>query len=363
MWLTHDNTGPRADRGGECVENTARIGRRQSTPLALAYHAPAMPTDIRPFDPGDLDGAGTLLADRHRRHRLIEPLLDPAYERPAAARAEIEKLLAGELASGWVALRDDKLVGYIVGIAKDARSWGPNVWVEPAGHAAIDGVVVRQLYATAAAAWVADGRKNHHVLVPASDDGLVDAWFTLDFGQQHLHAVRENPPASFGVVPRSELVIRPPTRDDIPALAELELVLPRHSPLSPLFSPVPIQPVDEIIGEIEADFGGPDFTWFVAEHDGKVVGEAVGCAITKSSTNVGLMRPAGASFLGYAAVFPEARGLGAGRALGEAYLAWSRDAGFASAMTDWRSTNLEADRTWRAIGFRPVFRRLHRLIG
>ena len=62
------------------------------------------------------------------------------------------------------------------------------------------------------------------------------------------------------------------------------------------------------------------------------------------------------------AVFPDARGLGAGRALGESYLAWSRDAGYAVAFTDWRSTNLEADRTWRSIGFRPVFRRMHRLI-
>ena len=140
-------------------------------------------------------------------------------------------------------------------------------------------------------------------------------------------------------------------------------MLPKHSPLSPLFSAVPIQPIEEVRAEIEEDWGSPDFTWFVAEHDGKVVGEAVGCSITKSSTNAGLMRPQGASFLGYAAVFPEARGLGAGRALGDSYLAWSRDAGFACAWTDWRSTNLEADRTWRAIGFRPVFRRMHRLIG
>lgn len=322
-----------------------------------------MPTDVRPIESADLDAAAALLADRHRRHRLVEPILDPAYEEPSAARAEIEKLLAGELGSGWVARRGDEVVGFIVGIGKDAKTWGPNVWVEPAGHAAIDRDATRDLYAVAAATWVADGRKNHHVLVPASDEILVDAWFSLDFGQQHIHALRENPPASFGVVPRSELVIRPPTRDDIPALAELELVLPRHSPLSPLFSAVPIQPVEEIREEIEADFGGPDFTWFVAEHEGKVVGQAVGCALTKSSTNSGLMRPHGASFLGYAAVFPEARGLGAGRALGEAYLAWSRDSGFASAFTDWRSTNLQADRTWRAIGFRPTFRRMHRLIG
>jgi GNAT superfamily N-acetyltransferase len=322
-----------------------------------------MPTDVRPIETADLDAAATLLADRHRRHRLVEPILDPAYEDPSAARAEIEKLLSGELASGWAARRGDDVVGFLVGIGKDAKLWGPNVWIEPAGHAATDRSAVRDLYGVAAASWVADGRKNHHVVVPASDEVLVDAWFSLDFGQQHIHALRENPPPSFGVVPRSELVIRPPTRDDIPALAELELVLPRHSPLSPLFSAVPMQPVEEIREEIEADFEDTEFTWFVAEHDGAVVGQAVGCALTKSSTNSGLMRPQGASFLGYAAVFPEARGLGAGRALGEAYLAWSRDSGFASAFTDWRSTNLQADRTWRAIGFRPTFRRMHRLVG
>ena len=61
-------------------------------------------------------------------------------------------------------------------------------------------------------------------------------------------------------------------------------------------------------------------------------------------------------------MFPEARGLGVGKALGETTLAWSRDAGFEAIQTDWRSTNIEADRTWRGLGFRPTFRRLHRLI-
>lgn len=321
-----------------------------------------MPIEIRPFESDDLPAAAGLLADRHARHRRAEPLLPAAFEDPAAARGEIEKLLATDGAEGWTAVRDGTVAGYLLGIGKDARLWGPNVWVEPAGHAAVDAATVRRLYQVAAARWVEDGRKNHHVLVPVPDGELVDAWFSLDFGTQHIHAVRENPPASFGVVPRSELVIRGARREDIPALAELELVLPRHSPQSPLFAAVPIQPVEEVQAEIEGDWDSPDFTWFVAEHEGKVIGEAVGCSIEKSSVNAGLMRPPGASFLGYAAVFPDARGLGAGRALGESYLAWSRDAGFSCAWTDWRSTNLEADRTWRAVGFRPAFRRMHRLI-
>jgi GNAT superfamily N-acetyltransferase len=320
------------------------------------------PLTVRAFEPGDLDAAAALLADRHRRHRQAEPLLDPAFEAVVGARAEIEKLLDVEGASAWAATRGDALAGYVAAIGKSVETWGPNVWIEPAGHAADHPSVVRELYAAAAAAWMAEGRNNHHVLVPASDGALVDAWFSLDFGQQQLHAVREVPPTSFGVVPRSELVIRRPTRADIPAMAELELELPRHSHLSPLFSPVKIDSHDDIEAEVTEDFDNPSYTNLVGEYDGKVVGSATACDLSVSSSNNSLIRPASAGFLGYAAVLPEARGLGAGKALGETVLAWARDAGYSVIATDWRSTNVQADRSWRGLGFRPTFRRLHRFV-
>ena len=316
---------------------------------------------IEPFTPDALEGAAELLAIRHRRHRTAEPLLDPRFENPADARAAIEAELASERAGGWVARRDGALVGYLIGQQK-APTWGANVWVEAAGHAATESQVVRELYAVAAAAWVGEGRNNHHVLVPASDVDLLDAWFSLDFGQQHVHAIREVPGQSFGVVPRSELIIRPKTPEDLDALASLELVLPAHMRLSPVFSNLPLQTLEEVRTELIEDYDDPKYTYFVAEHDGKVAGAAIGCAIEISSIHLGPNLVAGAAFLGFAAVFPEARGLGAGKALGEATLAWSRDAGYVSIQTDWRSTNLEADRTWRSLGFRPTFRRMHRSI-
>jgi GNAT superfamily N-acetyltransferase len=94
-----------------------------------------------------------------------------------------------------------------------------------------------------------------------------------------------------------------------------------------------------------------------------VVGAAVGCALEESSTHKSLTQPDHAGFLGFAAVLPEARGLGAGRALGEATFDWMRDAGFTSAVTDWRATNLLSSRTWPRLGYRPSFLRLHRHLG
>lgn len=318
--------------------------------------------EVRRLDAGDLDAAAALLADRHRRHRLAEPLLDPAYEDPLAARREIEALRAADPADGWLATRDGAPVGFMIGISKSQTTWGGNAWVESAGHAATDPQVVRALYAVAAAAWVDAGRANHHVLVPASDDDLVGAWFGLDFGQQHLHAVQTAPSPSFGVVPASEMRIRRAMRADIPALVDLELVLPRQSRLSPVFSRLAPESADEVRANLEQDMDDPRWTTFVAEVGGRVVGSAIGCALTESGSNTALIRPPKAGFLGYAAVLPEARGLGVGKALGETILAWGRDAGYPVIATDWRSTNLEADRVWRGLGFRPTFRRLHRTI-
>ena len=317
--------------------------------------------DIRPFERSDLGAAAELLADRHRRHRLAEPALDPAYESPEAAGREISTALAAEGATAWMAFRDGSAVGYIVGGPREA-TWGPNIWIGAAGHAAVEPEVVRELYAVAAEAWVDAGRTSHYVLVPATDTAVVDAWFRLEFGQQHLHAVREPPGREFAVIPRSELVVRLAEREDIPALAELELVLPLHSRSSPVFSRLEPPTLEEARSELESDWGDPKWTIFVAEHEGRVIGSSVGCSLEISSGHAPMMRPARAGFLGFAAVLPDARGLGAGRALGEAVLAWTRDAGYDWATTDWRSTNLEAARTWPTLGFRPTFRRLHRNI-
>jgi GNAT superfamily N-acetyltransferase len=94
-----------------------------------------------------------------------------------------------------------------------------------------------------------------------------------------------------------------------------------------------------------------------------VVGSAVGCRLEKSSANAGLARPDNAGFLGFAAVFPDARGLGAGRALGEAVLAWSAEQQHSCVVTDWRTTNLLSSRAWPALGFEESFVRLHRHLG
>lgn len=308
-----------------------------------------------------LPGAAELLAARHRAHRAVEPGLDPAYEEAGATTQEIEALLARDGASGVAAVEGDEVTGFVLGAPADAL-WGPNVWVPPEGHAVAEAELVRDLYAAAAERWVADGHTSHYAMVPATDAALVDAWFRLGFGHQHVHAIREAPTGD-APPPASGLEIRPARRDDLDALARLELALPEHQALAPVFSRLPLPSLEDARSEWERDFDDERFTTFVAEREGVVIGSAVGCAIELSSSHVSLALPRGAGFLGFAAVLPEQRGLGAGRALGEHVLAWAHGAGYASVVTDWRMTNLTSSRTWPRLGFRPTFYRLFRAIG
>jgi GNAT superfamily N-acetyltransferase len=322
---------------------------------------PSMPRlEVRPLQAADIPACGALLAQRHRRHRARQPLLSPRYEDPDTAAAEVGAAVAAEHASGAVALRAGSVVGYLLGAPKAAPFWGPNVWVEAAGLATLEAEVMRDLYAVAATRWVDEGRTAHYVVLPAGAPELADAWFRLGFGMQHAHGLR---PVSDAPPPPSSVVVRRATREDLTSLARLYIELPLHQGLAPTFAAMRPETLEESTAEWSEYIDDPGYATFVAEREGDVVGSAVGCSVEKSGGHAGLARPDNAGLLGFAAVFPEARGSGSGRALGEAVIAWAAAAGFDSVVTDWRSTNLLSSRAWPRLGFVESFLRLHRLVG
>ena len=315
---------------------------------------------IRPFEEADLPAAAGLLAQRHKEHRRRHPLLPADYEDDRLALVEVTAVWESESASGAVLTEGGEVTGYLLAAPKPSPVWGPNIWVESAGHAVGEPEHIRDLYAAAATKWVDDGRIAHYVLVP-DDAELIDAWFRLGFGSQHAHAIRPAPSAP--VSPPSDLVVRRAVRDDIAVLAELDLALPQHQGLSPVFSAGEIPTLEEALADWNESIDDQDYATFVAEYNGQVIGSSIGCSLEKSSSHSGLAQPDNAGFLGFAAVLPSARGRGAGRALGEAVLQWSADTGYTSVVTDWRVTNLLSSRAWPKLGFQQTFHRLHRLIG
>jgi ribosomal protein S18 acetylase RimI-like enzyme len=313
--------------------------------------------ELQPFSEEHLDGAAALLEERHERQRAVEPALPANVD----YRAEIQALWASNERSGAVAIRNGELVGYLLGVHREDQTWGDNVWVELAGHAVREPELVRDLYAVAAEEWVGRGRNAHYALVPATDRDLVDAWFRLSFGAQHAAGIQETPAST--PYPPDGVVVRPAQREDLEAAMTLDLELARHQANSPVFSSLPPQEIaDEDREQFLVDVEDAAIGLYLAEIDGKAVGELLMVPVERSSMHVGLARPGRAAFLGYAATLPEARGSGAGLGLTSAGLTWAREHGYPVTVVDWRETNLLASRFWPARGFRRTFLRLYRSI-
>ena len=302
---------------------------------------------IRAFTERDIDDAAALLAERHRRHCAAEPVLIAERD----FRAEVETLWQKDGAAG--AFADG---GYILGWPRPDSTWGPNVWVEAAGHAAEEPELVRDLYEFAASGWVEQGLKAHYVVVPATDERLVDAWFRLSFGAQHAQGVREIPDVAW---PDG---VREAEERDVDAMVELAPFLNRHQQQAPVFTTASTWTDEELRADILEDLAKDDVCNLVAELDGQIVGNLVVCPIELSKEHFGLARIPDAAFLAFAITHPDARGSGAGVALTDACFAWARERGYRTMVTDWRVTNLLASRFWPRRGFRTSFLRLHRLI-
>jgi ribosomal protein S18 acetylase RimI-like enzyme len=312
--------------------------------------------ELCPFSDEHLEAAGELLAERHRRHRHLEPLLPERFVEPAEAQAEIEVAWRREGATGAAAFRGGRLVGYLVGAPGDDELWGANEWVELAGHAVEEAEVARDLYAAVAERWLEAGRSRHYAVVPATDQALLDAWFRLCFGQQQAYAIREVPAEPW---PEG---VREAQPGDVDALLEIVPLLPRHHALAPVFSDRQPEEGDELRAEIEKDIASEEIGLLVAEADGRAVGAFEVVPVELSPGHAGLARPDGACLISFAATVPDVRGSGVGIALTNAAFAWAHAAGYPTMVTDWRVTNLLASRFWPRRGFRVTFVRLYRSI-
>jgi GNAT superfamily N-acetyltransferase len=309
--------------------------------------------EIHPFADEHLDAAAELLQKRHRRHREAEPLLGESFD----FRAEIEALWRGDGASGALAIRRGRVVGYVLGIRKDETRWGANVWVDPAGQAVEEAEDVRDLYEVAAARWFDEGRTRQYVIAPASDTALLDAWSRLSFGRQHAFGIREIPDVAW---PPGARVAE---EKDIDALVDLSPLLVEHQAHSPVFGiGVPRERPEEIRAVILEDLANPQIGNLVAEQDERIVGAFQLSPVALSSVHAGLARPEGAVLLNWAATRPDVRGSGAGVALTDASFAWALEQGYETMVTDWRETNLLSSRFWPRRGFRRTFIRLYRSI-
>lgn len=285
------------------------------------------------------DEAARLLSERFARQRLAEPLLP-----------EIDDFTTHLPDDGVVATRGGEAVAYLGGALDEDTQIAR--WLF-AGHAAREPEALRDLFAAQAGAFAVS---RFMVTVPATDPGLVDAWFRLAFGCQAVWAVREIEPVDpvdFGGT------IRLSTPDDLEAIVDFDEILFAYQAGTPSFSGFSVPPRDELRADSSDLWDDPEkFIPFVAERDGRIVG-----LLVLYRRPVGDLRvPENNIDLVFAATRADVRGAGAGRALTAHAFGWAHDHGFRSMTVDWRSVNLLSSRFWPRRGFRPQYLRLYRAV-
>lgn len=324
-----------------------------------------MRLEIVPFSEEYLESAAELLAARHRADRTREPDLPRRFEDPPAAREVLQALMQEQAAGGVVALHGGRAVGYLMGslTAPPCATYRP-VTVQYAG-VAVDPVeegiegpeVYRQLYAAVAPQWVAAGCFAHYVSTPARDRGAVDAWFSLDFGQDNILAVRDTLDEN-GVAVASDLEIRRAGPGDIDTAVRLEDGLRSYQAGAPAFIPYPPERRAGLRSLNERLLSDPAIGFWLAYRRDRAVGMQVLAPAPGGWMNL----PDGCIGLEHAYTEVEERGSGVGTALLRHGLAWARETGYERCATDWVTANLLASRFWPRMGFRALSYQLCRRI-
>jgi predicted N-acetyltransferase YhbS len=300
------------------------------------------------FDGEHVAGAAAVLERRHRRHRAATAHLPEVSSYVDQVTAAFEK------ASGAVALDGDEVVGYLLGVA-EVDDIGPHTWSHLAGHAVDDPFLVQDLYALAAARWVDEGARRHFVFVPALDE-LVAPWFRLSFGASAATAARSSSGIPDWSAPSVE--VRRVEPRDFPQVARLERLLFTGLLESPSFSGRKVDTVQEFEDEWRRMDGNDKYVSFLAELDGEVVGQLFLYRRPEGDLRV----PTRSIDLASATTTTTSRRRGVATALTWTAIAWAREHGIDTIITDWRMTNLVASRFWPARGFTETYLRLYRAI-
>jgi GNAT superfamily N-acetyltransferase len=318
--------------------------------------------NVAPFDRGrDLEEAAMLLAGRHRRDRVREPLLPAAFETPDACRAQIEPSFQNE---GWcgvsVRLGGD-LAGYAIAapqvfapthlLANFFPARGASLGY--AAHAAREGSihdVYREMYAALAEDLVSRGIFDHAVSIPAADPESAEAWTSLGFGRNLTCAIRGvDPPARAAA---STVDMHAASAEDADVIFALNEELSLHHVRSPIFNPY----------MRESDLASHDFqknlladaaanAHWVGYHDGRPVGMNTFMQPFFLSP---MTVPEKTVYLFQGIVSADARAGGVGTAILAGGVGWAREQGYEHVALHFASANVSGARFWQSSGFRPI---------
>jgi GNAT superfamily N-acetyltransferase len=302
-----------------------------------------------------LDAAAALAARRFTCLHEQEPLLPSRYASPAAFVALLRDL-ASTGAPGVVAIRDDRLVGFLTGWCMPTFRGQKSTYSPEWGNGAEPGesqAIYEELYRRLAADWASDGYVAHYVSLFPNDPGALWAFHWLGFGMHAVDAVRGLDPVS---IPDPEIHVQLAGMDDLEALMSLDDGLWQHIQGAPTF--LPQEPRGRVYWDEWLTDDPTRYTLLALVNRHPVGFLSLGPANDDVSTIIVDERTT--SVYG-AFTRPDARGKGIATALLDCALGRAREAGYRRCAVDFESANLDGTRFWLR-HFRPVCLSLFRQI-
>lgn len=304
-----------------------------------------MSVQIQAFKTNHIEEAATLAALRYQTERAHNQLLPTQFEQAEAVTPHLQGLV-GKV-PGVIAMRENRLVGFLIGFRANLFRGQRGVFVPDWAHAtagerAFD--TYRAMYAELAPYWLANGCFTHAIQFYPHEKEVREAMFSTGFGLVVIDALRDLTPVQAS--PIQALDIRQVGLEVIEAIRPLESALNSHLSSAPIWLPLL-----ECEGRNwEEWFADSQHALWLAYHNG----EAASYLCIESSSHNGLpvADDVTASITG-AYTVPAMRGHGVGVALLNRALEWAQANGYQKCAVDFESANLLGSQFWLS-HFQPV---------
>lgn len=325
---------------------------------------------VRPLTASDTAIAAGLLAQRHRRDRARLPMLAAGLEQPVGCEKLIAALVNNPRASGFVAERDGRAVGFVFGEQNllppehFASQFIPphSISIGVEAHAVADGEdaveIYRALYRPLSEEWVGGGFFTQRWNIVPGDANVAEAVVSLGFGRHSVAATRDTAvPVEAGHF--ADIEVHRAGAEDIEVVTRLSDHLMMFHSRAPIFWPF-LRTTDAAarglnLGELES---GKTPYWV-----GYLNGQPAGMqSFLKPGFTPPVVEPASDIYLFDGVVDENARGGGIGAALLRHSMRWAAENGFRTCTLHFASQNYSGGPFWLGHGFVPVEHTMERRI-
>ncbi|MGG7165281.1 GNAT family N-acetyltransferase [Clostridium ihumii] len=317
--------------------------------------------EFREFSKEDVIQASKLLANRHKKERVIFPTLKKEFEDSKYTEKILYKLMESSYVKGICAYENNNLLGFLLSNIKTEGMFGRCAFVSYEGLAIADtesSELYRKLYAEIAKIWVKNGALSHFIEVPAGYKEVVDSWLKLSFAFQQVYGITSLSKAEVSI--SDNLAIRQANKNDSEKLKEISNLIFSYQAGSPTYAaglPETVEQIREGYGELTED---EDAIVLLAYKDSKLLGFQ--CANIGEDDSSSMMSPEKSLEISICGTIEESRGTGIGDTLTKLMFNSAIELGFENAIADWRIANLCSSNFWLKQGFQPVAYRMFRTI-